>query len=162
MGKRGPPPTPTKLRVVRGNPSKTPLPDGEPIPEPDDGDPPASLSGLALEKWKSTVPVLKQMGVWTTADRSTWERYCIFYERFHHNREMVARAGEVMVFKKQDKNGNPYMQVSPFATQMYRAAEVLLRIEQQYGLTPASRTQVKIHERPEDDPFEAFVQKRRG
>lgn len=162
MGRRGPPPQPTQLRVIRGNPSKAPLPEGEPKPEEDDGAPPPSLHGVALEKWNATVPILRSMGIWSAADRGTWERYCVVYSQWLRNREMCERAGEVIVFKTKDKNGNPYMQVSPFATQMYRAAEMLLRIEQQFGLTPAARTQVRIHARPEDDPFEAFVKKRGG
>lgn len=162
MGRRGPAPQPTSLRVVRGNPSKTPIPPDEPRPEDDDGAPPEGLSGAALATWERTVPILRAMGVWTAADRATWERYCVVHELFQRNREMVAAHGEVMVFNRRDKNGNPYMQVSPFATQLYRAAAELLRIEQQYGMTPSSRTQVRLHARPEDDPFEAFVQKRGG
>ena len=162
MGKRGPKPQPTSLRVVRGNPSNRPLNDREPKPEPDDGTPPETLEGRARDKWLETVPVLQSMGVWSEADRATWERYCIVYDLFCRNREMIEKVGEVMVFKPKTKDGNPYMQVSPFATQMYRAADTLLKIEQQYGLTPSSRSQVQIHSRPEDDPFEAYLKRRGG
>lgn len=159
MGKRGPPPTPTKLKILRGNPRGKPINKSEPKPEGDDGFPDAMLSGDALAKWKETVPVLQGMGLWSRADRGAWVRYCVLYETFVRNKRLVDQHGDVMQMTTQ--NGTPYLQVSPYSTQMFAAAKEMLRIEQQYGLTPSSRSQVTATtKRVEDDPFEAYLTKR--
>lgn len=71
---------------------------------------------------------------------------------------MVDEHGDVMHLTTQ--SGAPYLQVSPYSTQMFAAAKEMLRIEQQFGLTPASRSQVKLAPKVEDDPFESFVARR--
>jgi P27 family predicted phage terminase small subunit len=160
MGKRGPAKQPTILRYIRGNPSKEGFNSREPVPPPADETPPESLDGIALQKWRETVPKLKAMGVFTEADRGTWERYCIEYELWRMAREKVRKFGDVMTFKPKADGEVPYMQVSPFASQMMRYATSLLRIEMQFGLTPSSRSQVQIHGSADDDPLEAFITKR--
>ena len=158
MGRRGPPPTPTHLKVLRGNPRGKPLNDSEPVPAKDDGEPDPLLSGDALAKWVETVPVLRDMGLWSRADRASWVRYCVLYQTFVRNKRMVDEHGDVMHLTTQ--SGAPYLQVSPYSTQMFAAAKEMLRIEQQFGLTPASRSQVKLAPKVEDDPFESFVARR--
>jgi P27 family predicted phage terminase small subunit len=160
MGKRGPAKQPTILRYIRGNPSKEGFDGREPVPPPADETPPESLDGIALQKWQETVPKLKAMGVLTEADRGTWERYCIEYEMWRMAREKVRKFGDVMTFKPKAEGEVPYMQVSPFASQMMRYAASLLRIEMQFGLTPSSRSQVQIHGSADDDPLETFIAKR--
>lgn len=160
MGLRGPPKQATNLRLMRGDPSKEGIPKGEPKPPEDTGDAPETLDGVSLEKWHSTVPKLKAMGVFTEADRSVWERYCIDYALWRQAMEMVVKYGDVMRFPPKKEGDPPYMQVSPFASQMMKYAASLLKIEMQFGLTPSSRTQVNIHATQADDPFTAFVKKR--
>lgn len=130
----------------------------EPAPPADDGAPDALLTGDALAKWIETVPVLREMGLWSRADRASWVRYCVLYETFVRNKRMVDEHGDVMRMTTQ--TGAPYLQVSPYSTQMFAAAKEMLRIEQQFGLTPASRSQVKLSPKVEDDPFESFVARR--
>jgi P27 family predicted phage terminase small subunit len=160
MGKRGRAPQPTKLKVLRGNPGCRPLNKDEPQPPCDDGSPDPILSGDALAKWTETVPVLRDMGVWTRADRGAWIRYCVLYETFVRNKRLVDQHGDVMQMTTQ--NGTAYLQVSPYSTQMFAAARDMLRIETQFGLTPSSRSQVKLSQKAEDDPFEAFVKSGRS
>jgi len=158
MGRRGPPPQPTHLKVLRGNPGEKPLNDAEPRPPDDDGAPDPILRGDALAKWTETVPVLRGMGVWSQADRAAWVRYCILYETFLRNKRLVDEKGDVM--RLTTANGSTYLQVSPYSTQMFAAAKEMLRIEQQFGLTPASRSQVRLSEKVPDDPFESYVARR--
>ena len=160
MGNRGPAKQPTILRYIRGNPSKEGFNTKEPTPPSSDDTPPESLDGLSLQKWNETVPKLRAMGVFTEADRGTWERYCIEYELWRVAREKVRKFGDVMTFKPKNDGEVPYMQVSPFASQMLRYASNLLRIEMQFGLTPSSRSQVTIHDTPSEDPITAFIKKR--
>ena len=54
-----------------------------------------------------------------------------------------------------------YTQVAPWATQMHRHHTAMLRIEQEFGMTPSSRSQVSTtNGSAESDQIAAFVQKR--
>jgi P27 family predicted phage terminase small subunit len=163
MGKRGPPPEPSILRYIRGNPSKTPLNDGEPTPDllSPGAEPPVWLEGVALDKWHEIVPVLTAMRVMTIADRETIARYCALWEQWKKNYDIVKRGADVIIGR--DAAGEvKYMQVTPYASQMTKIATLLLRIEQEFGLTPSSRSQVTIHGSRDDDPLATFAQKRSG
>lgn len=161
MGKRGPAPEPSILRYIRGNPSKTPINDAEPTPDllPGGASPPDWLEGAALEKWHEVVAVLTGMRVMTVADRETIARYCALWEQWKKNYDVVKRGADVIITR--DANGEvKYMQVTPYASQMTKIATLLLRIEQEFGLTPSSRSQVTIHGSRDDDPLATFAQKR--
>lgn len=54
MAKRGPKPTATVVKLVRGNPGRRPLPVGEPMPE-GRPKPPTPLSGRPLALWRAYV-----------------------------------------------------------------------------------------------------------
>jgi P27 family predicted phage terminase small subunit len=163
MGKRGPPPEPSILRYIRGNPSHSSLNSGEPTPDlvASDIQPPEWLDGVALKKWHTVVPILSDMRVMTVADVETIARYCALWEQWKKNYDAVKAGLDVLRFK--DQNGDiKHIQVSPYASQMTKLAKDLLRIEQEFGLTPSSRSQVTIHADKHDDPFSAFIQERSG
>ena len=66
---RGPPPKPTYLRILEGNPSKRPLNRNEPQPPPVETlDPPDYLGGHAATEWCRIVPGLSAMRLLTIAD----------------------------------------------------------------------------------------------
>lgn len=161
MGKRGPAPEPSILRYIRGNPSIHPLNSDEPTPDLIDPgiDPPEWLEGVALKKWHQVVPVLSEMRVMTVADVEPVARYCALWEQWKRNYDAVRAGLDVIRFK--DKAGEvKHLQVSPYASQMTKLAGLLLRIEQEFGLTPSSRSQVTIHANRDDDPLAAFVAER--
>jgi P27 family predicted phage terminase small subunit len=160
MGKRGPPPQPSILRYIRGNPSKDPLNENEPTPDLlVSFDPPDWLEGLALKKWHEIVPVLVGMRVMTVADVEVVARYCALWEQWKHNYDHVKDGHGVLPIR--DESGKiKYLQTTPYASQMRGIANQLLRIEQEFGLTPSSRSQVTIHADRDSDPLASFAAKR--
>lgn len=171
MGKRGPAPEPSIIKYIRGNPSKEALNADEPTPDilPQDFPAPRDLEGKAKEVWHDCVGVLSRMKVLTEADVPTLKRYCIATALYLACYEKVKIAGEEYTHWEPDPNRTDgkmrikYTQVAPWATQMYRHHSVMLRIEQEFGMTPSSRSQVKTHgSRVEADPIAAFVAKRGG
>ena len=79
MGRRGPKPEPTALRLLKGNPGKRGINHDEPIPPPgEDADwaVPATLGASARVEWERQVGVLREIGVLTLADRTIFEVYC--------------------------------------------------------------------------------------
>ena len=156
MGKRGPRPEPTILKIAKGNPGKRRLNESEPKPAADAIQPPDWVTGKSLEKWQEVVPKLIGMGVMTNADIDTIARYCTMYEQYVKYLEQVRRGLDVLVIRD-DKGKVKYMQSTPAATMMTKLAASMLRIEQEFGLTPSARTGIATTQtdKPHDD-LEAF------
>jgi hypothetical protein len=55
MGARGPAPTPTRLRIIEGNPSRRPLPTDEPHYAPGIPQRPRGMSEGAKKAWEALV-----------------------------------------------------------------------------------------------------------
>ena len=60
--------TPTRLRILHGNPSKTPLNPNEPDPPRGIPEAPDWLNGLERESWETITAALAPMGVLTLSD----------------------------------------------------------------------------------------------
>lgn len=170
MGKRGPAPQPSILKYIRGNPGKETLPENEPTPDlvAEGFEPPENMPERALAKWHEAAIVLRRMRVLTEADTCLLERYARMWERFMHNYEKSLQLGDEVTTFEVDPNRTDgrlrikSTQVAPWATQYRTLARELLRMEQEFGLTPSSRSQVTIHSKVEDDPLRAFAKKRSG
>jgi len=139
MGKRGRRPEPTILKIAKGNPGKRPLNTSEPKPPDGEIQPPDWVSGVARAKWDDLVPKLVAMNVMTVSDVDTIARYCSMHEQYVKYLEQVRRGLDVIVMR--DESGRVrYMQSTPAATMMLKLATSMLRIEQEFGLTPSSRS----------------------
>ena len=151
MGKRGPRPEPTILKLAKGNPGKRRLNESEPKPAADAIQPPDWVTGKSLEKWQEVVPKLVGMGVMTNADIDTIARYCTMYEQFVKYLDQVRRGLDVLVIRD-DSGKVKYMQSTPAATMLTKLAASMLRIEQEFGLTPSARSGISAsQEKPRDD-----------
>lgn len=158
MGKRGPRPEPTVLKIAKGNPGKRRLNRAEPTPPADAIQPPVWLAGASLEKWHDVVPKLVSMGVMTNADIDTLARYCTMYEQFLKYLGEVRQGNDVLVIR--DEAGKvKYMQSTPAATMLTKLAASMLRIEQEFGLTPSARTGIATTQSKQQDDLEAFFTK---
>ena len=73
--KREPKKTPTKLRVLRGNPGRRPLPENEPAPISGDH-PPAYLLVAEKKWWRRHAPAFERLGLLTEADESMFAMLC--------------------------------------------------------------------------------------
>lgn len=172
MGKRGPPPEPSILKYIRGNPSKGKLNDKEPTPDLVDEDvmAPSHVAEvpLALQKWQYAAPILQRMKLLTEADVESLARYCLLWAKWKLAYDKSLQLGDEITHFEPDPNRTDgklrikWTQVAPWTTQYKSLGRDLLRLEQEFGLTPASRSQVTIHANTNDDPLAAFVQKRGG
>ena len=155
MGKRGPRPAPTKLKIMRGNPSKENLKAREKTePRPADArlDAPELLTGLSLEMWHRRAPQLADMGVLSEVDRDTLARWCLLYDLFVETWRQVKADGASSSTAAGGKKGNPDVA----ALRGYAAD--LLAIEREFGMTPSSRTGlVASNGKKEIDPLDAFL-----
>jgi len=157
VGRRGPKPEPTVLKLAKGNPGKRRINKAEPKPDADGIEPPEYLSGKSLEKWNDITPQLKGMGVMTKADVETIARYCTMWEQWLKYLDQCRRGLDVLVIR--DEAGKvKYMQSSPAATMQQKLATSMLRIEQEFGLTPSARTGIVAQKNDqEEDPLARFI-----
>ena len=76
MGQRGPKALPTNVRLLRGNPGRRPIPEGEVQPEIDIPGCPKHLLPEARKEWKRITPELEQLGLVSRIDRASLSLYC--------------------------------------------------------------------------------------
>jgi len=151
MGKRGKRPEPTILKIAKGNPGKRPLNLNEPRPPEGEVLAPDWVTDVARAKWDELVPKLISMGVMTVSDVDTIARYCAMHEQYLKYLDQCRRGLDVLVMR--DEAGRiRYMQSTPAATMMVKLAASMLRIEQEFGLTPSARSGIVATqtEKPED------------
>lgn len=143
MRKPGPPPKPTALKLVAGNPGKRKLPENEPQPDTlDDVAPPPHLVGDARREWKRLAPELKRAGLLTRLDVPA---LIMYFELFGVYRAALAacrQPGKRTRFQvvATGARGNPVDH--PALRTMTRLHAQLGRLQAEFGMTPSSRTRV--------------------
>ncbi|MCK1303899.1 phage terminase small subunit P27 family [Bradyrhizobium sp. 24] len=141
----GPPPTPTHLKLLRGNPGKRRL---HPEPEPQIAkvcpEPPPFITGYAADEWWTVAPGLHRLGLLTTVDVAALSAYCYAYAQWRQAAEALARMADRdetmhgLLVKTVDGNArrNPLVKIAN------DAAEDMLRYAGEFGLTPIARTRL--------------------
>src|SRR4051812_44355226 len=101
-------PTPTALRILRGNPGKRPINRNE--PQMDIGTPscPKDLLPDAKKEWRRIVPVLRQLGILTKLDGSALAAYCQSKARWLEAERKISETGLVIKTKSGNVIENPY------------------------------------------------------
>ena len=60
------------------------------------------------------------------------------------------------------KSPNGYPMQSPYVAVLNRQVDIMTRIAAEFGMTPSSRTRIRVGDAPPEDPFEAFLGQRHG
>jgi P27 family predicted phage terminase small subunit len=140
MGRRGPKPMPRALRLARGTHLER-LNPNEPQPPADTVVAPEWVTGEAREKFDELVPQLRDLGLVTNLDVDAVARYAVTFVEWKKHLAICQKGGDVMVLK--DETGRvKFASIAPSATLVAKHSATLLRLAQEFGMTPASRTQV--------------------
>ena len=143
MGKRGPKQTPTKLKVLRGNPGCRPINRNEPEPSTDGIKMPAYLGKVARSQWKHLLPLLQSVKVMTVADVDSLARYCDTYEWWLSTRAVLRKDGDTYPIMN-DKGEVKYVAQRPEVSIAHKLATQLRQLEQDFGLNPSARTGLNV------------------
>jgi P27 family predicted phage terminase small subunit len=137
MGRRGPAPKPTALRLLHGDqPKRINL--NEPRPRDVPPDRPVWLSALAIEEWDRVVPDLVTMGTAKAVDASGLAAYCEAVARLRQASVIAAQTGPLIVGRDGLAHKNP-------AVQQARDASYEVRMwAREFGLTPSARSPLRI------------------
>jgi len=116
-------------------------------------DPPAILTGVALEVWNATILRLQQAGTWARIDAPAIARYSLLIARWRECEAILAREGRV--YKTTNRGATRYYP-RPEVAESKALSDQLLRLESAFGMNPASRPKVATNPHP-DDELEKFL-----
>jgi P27 family predicted phage terminase small subunit len=145
--KRGTKPTPTALKVLRGNPGKRKLPENEPQPKGKLPAAPSCLDQAARAAWKRLAAMLGPLGLATAHEREALASYCSAWSSFCRAENELKKKPYI------DANGkaaggyvieaaNGTLMPSPWLAIRETAMRNLLKFGVEFGLTPSARTRV--------------------
>jgi P27 family predicted phage terminase small subunit len=154
---RGPKPQPTKLKILRGIPGKRRLPKNEPILPAVLPEPPEVIQGAALAEWHRITPLLHGAGLLTALDSSALVAYCQSYATWIEAQANIRKSGTVIKSIQGQPMMSPYLKVANIAWQQWT------RMLTEFGMSPSSRSRVKVPEAPkEDDPYLVWKNRRKS
>jgi hypothetical protein len=139
----GPPPTPTELRLLRGNPGKRAVNKREPKPELDNGALPAKLTSQDLAEaralWEEMAPRFVATKLLSQIDRKVLERAC----RLEVLGDRLLAESEKTPMRDTPNNG---LQLAPELTGALRCYDAADRIWFRFGVTPSERSRIRVGE----------------
>lgn len=147
---RGRRPSPTRMKVLTGNPGKRPLNVDEPQPDPAVPECPPELSPVARREWDRLVGELTALRLLTNLDRAALAAYCGAYALWAEATEAIHKYGAMI------KSPNGYPVQSPYLAIANRQAEIMMRIASEFGFTPASRSRIATPKEEDWTLFDAF------
>lgn len=152
MGKRGPKPKPTHLKVVEGTYRKDRAPKNEAMPEPAVPDCPEWLDEEARTEWERICAELARLGLVSNMDRGGLALVCQAWSDFRAATELVQASGTLAT----TSNGNIIQH--PAVGMKNKAAQLYLKACSEFGMTPAARTRVEAMQPDADEgsPWERF------
>lgn len=142
---RGRKPTPTHLKLIRGNPGKRKVSLDQFRPTACIPSCPRHLKGEARKEWLRVTKLLDECGMIAEVDRGALAMLCTSWGRYVNAEEMIEKASELEpgmfgLFEKSPKGHvhiqTPWLSVSNRSMEMYRAWC------SEFGITPASRARV--------------------
>ena len=153
---RGRKPIPSQIKLLRGNPGRRPLPQGEPQPSNVMPDIPDHLGPVAQVEWARLAPELHRIGVLTMADRTTFAAYCQLYEQWVYAEKYIKEQLVIV-----DKSTNRIVQ-NPLIRISHRTLDLMRSYMVELGLTPSSRAKLATGKPNVDDPLEQFLTQKKA
>lgn len=145
---RGRKPTPTALRLLRGNPRKHRINEQEPRPGAMDLEPPVWLDDAAKIEWRRVAPMLARLGVLTETDADALCAYC---EAFTTWKQATARIRQFGMVVKATRAGLELPVISPYVKIAHHAMAQMRGFLTEFGMTPSSRARIHTAS-PADTP----------
>lgn len=149
---KGRKPTPTALKLIKGNPGKRAINKHEPKPEDAGIEPPYWLNPEAAAVWNEIAPNLSGVGLLTVADIHMLGMGCIAIAQF---RTAANQTGDELVKAKtvEDKDGAPVEighHVNPWLVAQSMSFKQAMAVLAQFGMSPAARSRVVAEPQSED------------
>ena len=146
MGKRGPQPKPTALKLLEGTYRKDRAPKNEPKPKVQAPSCPSWLRPEAKAEWKRLAPELVGDGLLTKRDRMLLAALCDAWADFHECEKVIKEDGLTYI------TGGGILANHPLIVTKHKARDQINKFGAKFGLSPTDRCQM---EKPVDESKEA-------
>ena len=138
---RGRKPTPTHLKLVKGNPGKRKIGKAEPAPESVVMKPPAHLNTVAKNEWKRVIPELVRWGLFSKLDKAALEAYCVAYSQWRKALDVMKKK-RGPTYETEGRYGK-MLRVRPEFTIASKALDQMRAFAAEFGMTPTARVRLK-------------------
>ena len=144
-------PTPTALKLVKGNPGKRAINKKEAKIDLSEPTPPSFLSDDAKVEWGRVVSILYAVGLMTELDRAALAAYAQAYGRWAQAERALARmaAKDELNSALMIKTSNGNAVQNPLVGIANKAKADMVRYALEFGMSPSARS--KVDAKPEDE-----------
>ena len=147
----GPPPKPTRLKLIEGNRGKKKLNTKEPKPQPTTPPRPYWLDGVAKRFWSRYVPILSRLGLFTEVDGVAMTLLAQAFSEYRGCLETVQAEGRTFTTPL------GYIAVRPEVGMLRKARKDIESLLAHFGMTPAARSRLSVELPGDDDEFEELL-----
>lgn len=144
-------PKPTALKRLAGNPGKRALNDREPKFRQATMRAPRHLGKEGKKEWRRVAQELDAVGLLTVVDRAALAAYCEAWETWIDATRQVREEGMVLV------SATGYAYPHPAQKIRERAMAQMLKFAAEFGMTPSSRSRIKMPQADEPDELERLL-----
>lgn len=152
---KGRKPTPSHLKLVKGNPGKRSLNPKEPKPRRSRTSAPVHMSDKARETWGYVTGLLDRMGVLTEVDAVALEMMCEAYADYLGARAELDDFGS-NYYETVNQTGGVMHRTHPAVAVMQDADRRIKSWLAEFGMTPSARTRVSGSGEEDEDPADRF------
>ena len=156
MGKRGPAPIPTELKLLRGNPGKQKIDPNEVKPPSDNVLCPDWIKGKAREQWDRLAPALSTAGMLTNLDVDMFAMLCQAIADFAQYNDAI-KEGKLPIYKQGDQ-----IIPHPLISMRRRTLADVLKLGARFGMTPSDRVGLNVKLLEDEDELKGFIKGRAG
>jgi len=149
--------TPTSLKSLRGNPGHRPINDREPklpadaIPEPTE-----ELDEDAAKEWRRVVGILHESGIARTVDQAGLTAYTQLWARWLKIERAIRKDGLIVI------RPGKLPKLHPLAREASDLLPQLRHYLAEFGMTPASRSRIKVDQPAPRSKVDEFREKHGG
>jgi len=149
--------TPTKLKILKGNPGRRKLNKNEPQYSKLEEAPPDSLCEIGRSEWNRIVGEMRASGVLTVADEKILWAFCDEYATAERAvLELNAADSDRLVIES--PNGYPIQ--NPYLNIKRKSFVIMKTLATELGLTPSSRSRVSATPPKPEDPYKQLKEAR--
>lgn len=159
----GPRPKPTRLKELAGNPGHRPLNANEPKPEQGIPEMPRGLSTAARREFKYITGQLLTLGLMHKTDGKAIASYCDAFSMVEQAEKEIKKHGLIFVSLYPNAEGDIVagdIKPNPAVNMKFKAMLVMHKFLIEFGLTPASRSRLKIEAPKAADPMEELLRRK--